>query len=49
MASLAGSAALRPVAHAIDVADVEHWAASAEVGAELIYAWGFAPPRERAA
>lgn len=49
MASLAGSAALRHVAHAIDVADVEHWVASAEVGAELVYAWGFAPPRERAA
>ena len=49
MARLAGSVTLRPAAQALDVADVEHWAASAEVGAELVYAWGFAPPRERAA
>jgi hypothetical protein len=49
MARLAGSVALRPVAHALDVADVENWVATAEVGAELVYAWGFAPPRERAA
>jgi hypothetical protein len=49
MAKLAGSSALRPVAHAIDVDDVEHWVASADVGAELVYAWGLAPPRDRAA
>lgn len=49
MAKLAGSSALRPVAHALDVEDVEHWVAAADVGAELVYAWGFAPPRERAA
>ncbi|WP_230781551.1 hypothetical protein [Sphingomonas sp. Leaf37] len=49
MAKLAGSSALRPVAHAIDVDDVEHWVASAEVGAELVYAWGLSPPRDRAA
>lgn len=49
MAKLAGSSALRPVAHAIDVVDVEHWVASADVGAELVYAWGLAPPRDRAA
>ncbi|USU06308.1 hypothetical protein NF699_06505 [Sphingomonadaceae bacterium OTU29LAMAA1] len=49
MAKLAGSSALRPVAHAIDVDDVEHWVASADVGAELVYAWGLSPPRDRAA
>lgn len=49
MAKLAGSSALRPIAHAIDVDDVEHWVASADVGAELVYAWGLSPPRDRAA
>lgn len=49
MARLAGSAVLRPDGQAIDVDDVEMWVASADVGAELVYAWGSAPPRDRAA
>lgn len=49
MARLAGASAIRPAAHALDVEDVEHWVGSAEVGDELVYAWGVAPPRDRAA
>lgn len=49
MAKLASCVGGHPIGHAIDVDDVEVWAATADTGAELIYAWGWAPPRERAA
>lgn len=49
MARLAGSIGARSNGQALDVHDMEDWAASAEVGGELPYAWGWSPPRERAA